>query len=109
MCSRIQTGKRTDRRADRDTTLPSSERGERLRVEIVNAARFGPFMMRPASCIEVSDQWRFHAGAGGSTGPSKLWLAPSPNLAVLLTRCGQLILREISKFDAIRSQPPSCI
>ena len=27
-----------------------------------------------------------------------------PNLAVLLTHCGQLILRKISKFDAIRCQ-----
>jgi len=47
---------------------------------------------------------------GGSTGPSTSWLAPPPivarppNLAVLFTRCGQLILRKISKFDAVRCQ-----
>jgi len=77
MCSRIQTGKRTDRRADRDTTLPSSERsetGERLRVEIVNAARFGPFVNcgpRPASRCRTS---------GGSTlgGHRPLQIVASP-------------------------------
>ena len=47
-------------------------------------------------------QWRFHAGAGG-TGPPHRGKAP-PNLAVLLTHCGQLILREISKFNATRCQ-----
>jgi len=30
--------------------------------------------------------------------------ARPPNLAVLLTHCGQLILRKISKFDATRCQ-----
>jgi len=37
---------------------------------------------------------------GGGTG-SEIVARP-PNFAVLLTRCGQLILRKISKFDAIR-------
>ena len=49
-----------------------------------------------------------HAGAGGGDGPTnlaapKLWLGLS-NLAVLLTHCGQMILRIISKFDATRCQ-----
>ena len=35
--------------------------------------------------------------------PPKSWLGP-PNLAVLLTHCGQLILRKISTFDATRCQ-----
>jgi len=43
---------------------------------------------------------------GGSTGPSNSWLGPKfdrpLNSAVLLTHCGQLILRKISKFDATR-------
>ena len=39
----------------------------------------------------------------GGTAPSKLWLGP-PKLAVVLTHCGQLILRKISKFDANRCQ-----
>jgi len=34
---------------------------------------------------------------------SKLWLG-HPNLAALLTRCGQLILRKIIKFDITRCQ-----
>jgi len=38
----------------------------------------------------------------GSTGPQIV--ARPPNLAVLLTHCGQLILRKISKFDATRCQ-----
>jgi len=40
-----------------------------------------------------SDRWRFHTGAEGAQAP-KSWLAPPPNLAVLLTHCGQLILRK---------------
>jgi len=38
-------------------------------------------------------------GLGGQA--PKSWLCP-PNLAVLLTHCGQLIQRKISKFDATR-------
>jgi len=39
----------------------------------------------------------------GGTGPSKSWLAQPPNLAVLLTHCGQLIPRKKqSKFDSTR-------
>ena len=52
---------------------------------------------------------------GGDTGPSKSRLGPinlagsqivarPPNLAILLTHCGQLLLRKISKFDATRYQ-----
>jgi len=48
-------------------------------------------------------QWRFHAGDGGTQAP-KSWLPPPPNLAVLLTHSGQLILRKNSKFDATRCQ-----
>ena len=48
-----------------------------------------------------SGQWRFHAGARGHRPPKS---RGPPNLAVLLTHCGQLILRKISKFDAIRCQ-----
>ena len=51
-------------------------------------------------------------GPGGAQ-PPKSWLDPTnfappqivarpPNLAVLLTHCGQLILRKITKFDATR-------
>jgi len=43
-------------------------------------------------------RWRLYAGAGEGTQ------VPPPNLAVLLTHCGQLILRNISKFDATRCQ-----
>jgi len=46
--------------------------------------------------------WRFHAGAGWHR-PFQIVTGP-PNLAVLLTHCGQLILRKISKFDATRCQ-----
>jgi len=36
---------------------------------------------------------------------AKLWLAlPPTNLSVLLTHCGQSILRKISKFDATTNQ-----
>jgi len=49
-----------------------------------------------------SVQWWFHDGAGGrGHRPPRSWLG-LPNLAVLLTRCGQLIFRDISKFDATR-------
>jgi len=41
-----------------------------------------------------SDRWRFHTGAGGGTGPKIVASPPPPNLAVLLTHCGQLILRK---------------
>jgi len=47
-------------------------------------------------------QWRFHARAAGGIGPQIV--AKPPNLAVLLTDCGQFILRKISKFHAIRCQ-----
>jgi len=40
----------------------------------------------------------------GGTGPSKSWLPPPPNLAVLLTPCGQLLLRKISKSDDNRCE-----
>jgi len=40
-------------------------------------------------------------GRGGRHGPLQIVARP-PNLAVLLTDCGQLILREISKYDATR-------
>jgi len=46
--------------------------------------------------------WRFHAGVGGHR-PLQIVTRP-PNLAVLLSHCGQLLLRIISKFDAIRCQ-----
>ena len=52
-------------------------------------------------------------GRGGALAP-KSWLGPKfsrpqvvarpPYLALLLTHCGQLILRKISTFDAIRCQ-----
>ena len=45
---------------------------------------------------------------GGSTSPSNSWLGPKfdrpLNSAVLLTHCGQLILRKISKFDVTKCQ-----
>jgi len=45
---------------------------------------------------------RFHARAGrGHRPPSR---GQAPNLAVLLTHCGQLMLRKIGKFDATRFQ-----
>ena len=47
------------------------------------------------------DSGGFALGQGG-TGPQIV--ARPPNLAVLLTHCGQLILRKISKFDATRCQ-----
>ena len=50
-------------------------------------------------------QWRFQAGARGrgAQAPPKCVARP-PNLAILWTQCGQLILRKISKFDATRCQ-----
>ena len=50
-------------------------------------------------------QWRFQDGAGGrgAQAPPKCVDRP-PNLAILWTHCGQLILRKISKFDATRCQ-----
>jgi len=44
---------------------------------------------------------RCHRG-GGRTGPQIVARSPPPNVAVLLTHCGQLILGKISKFDATR-------
>jgi len=41
---------------------------------------------------------------GGGHSPLPQIVAGPPNLAVLSTHCGQLILRKISKFDAIRYQ-----
>jgi len=41
---------------------------------------------------------------GGGTRPSQVVASRAPNLAILLTLCGQLILRKISKFDAARCQ-----
>jgi len=46
---------------------------------------------------------RWRRGPGGHS-PSPQIVASPPNLAVLLTHCDQLILRKISKFDAIRCQ-----
>jgi len=51
--------------------------------------------------LDVS-QRRFHAGAGGGGHRPLQIVARPPNLAVLLTHCGQLILRKISDFDAVR-------
>ena len=50
-------------------------------------------------------QWQFQAGARGrgAQAPPKCVARP-PNLAILWTQCGQLILRKISKFDATRCQ-----
>ena len=42
-------------------------------------------------------------GPGGGHRPLQIVATP-PNLSVLLTRCGQLILRKISKFDDTRCQ-----
>ena len=39
---------------------------------------------------------------GGDTGPQIV--TRPPNVAALLTHCGQLVLRKISKFDATRCQ-----
>jgi len=84
----------------------------------------------PASCppscgIHRVAQWPFHAGwnwegRGAGAQAHKSWLGP-PNVAALLTHCGQSIRRKISKFAAIRCQilrlkctkfdfrPPSCV
>jgi len=43
------------------------------------------------------------SGAAGAQTPTQIVARP-PNLAVLLTHCGELILRKISKFDATRCQ-----
>ena len=44
------------------------------------------------------------AGAGGR-GHRPIQIVATPlNIAVLLTRCGQLLLSKISKFDAVRCQ-----
>ena len=48
--------------------------------------------------------------SGSTQAPRGCWaqalqiVARPPNLAVLMTHCGQLLLREISKFDASRCQ-----
>jgi len=47
-------------------------------------------------------QWQFHAWDGWAQAPQIV--ARPPNLAILLTHCGQLILKKISKFHAIRCQ-----
>ena len=64
-------------------------------------------------------QWRLHDGIAGARGHRLLQIvaSPPPNLAdpliatsptkklsVLLTHCGRLILRKISKFGATRCQ-----
>jgi len=50
--------------------------------------------------------WPFHAGAGEREGGHRPFqiVARPPNLAVLLTHRGQLILGKISKFDATGCQ-----
>ena len=54
---------------------------------------------------EARSRWRFLAGAKAWGGHWPLQIvARPPNLAVLLTYCGQLILRKIIKFDATRCQ-----
>jgi len=62
---------------------------------------------RPLSCRRVMPrrQWRVHAGIvwGGGHRPLHIVTRP-PNLSVLLTHCGQLILRKISKLDDTRCQ-----
>ena len=45
-------------------------------------------------------------GPDGGTGSPPQIVARTPNLAVLLIHCGQLILRKISKFDATRCHRP---
>ena len=58
----------------------------------------------------ANTQWRFHTGVWGgaqasdSHGPQIV--DTSPNLIVLLTHCGQLIITKISKFNAIRCLIP---
>jgi len=47
-------------------------------------------------------KWRLAAAKKKNQPASKLWLGP--NLAVLLTHCGQLILRKICEFDATGCQ-----
>ena len=49
---------------------------------------------RPAPCnvqSRLDSQWRFHAGAGGGGGTGPQIVTRPPNLAVLLTHCGQMI------------------
>ena len=55
--------------------------------------------------LQVSSVHAIGGSTLGSQGhsPPKSWLGP-PNLALLLTHCGQLILRKIRKIDAIRCQ-----
>ena len=44
-------------------------------------------------------RWRFHVGAGlGTEPPPSEIVAGPPNLAVLLTHCGQLILKKMVNF-----------
>ena len=73
-----------------------------------------PVPARP--CHQQGQQWRFHAGAWrGAQAPPNRGYAPQnsagpqtvarpPNLAVLLTHRGQLLLRKIGKIDAARCQ-----
>ena len=56
-----------------------------------------------AARARAQQQWRFHAWAGRGHSPLQIVAGP-PNSAVLLTHCGQLILRERSKFDGTRCQ-----
>ena len=51
---------------------------------------YRPLQVRYFSSQCPLGQLRFHAGAGGSEPPIS-WLGP-PNLAILLTHCGQVIL-----------------
>jgi len=71
-----------------------------------NAANHHATPRRQQQLVDLARQWRFHAGAGvvvvGGTAPQSV--ARLPDLAVLLTHCGQLILRKISKFDTTRCQ-----
>ena len=54
------------------------------------------------------DQWRLHTDAGVAQATQVVTRPPNlagpPNLAVLLTHCGQLIIREVSIFDATSCQ-----
>ena len=55
-------------------------------------------------CKLDQQRWRFHAWAGGGHRPLQIVARP-PNLAVLLTHCGQLMLGKITiKFVATRCQ-----
>jgi len=55
-----------------------------------------------ATVLAVCRSTTVHAGARGAQALQIV--ARPPNLAVLLTHCGELIFRKISKFDATRCQ-----